>query len=121
MKKISFSILFLAFLFCFSACKNDDEVIAPPNAKAEFFKRITDENQINKVMIYKSNPNAPTSISTRNYYDYPGNNFMRIGNLYDGQFSGTSYNLDRVIWYQLDETKYANGDIDRTLKIEFDQ
>ena len=114
-------ITFLLFTsVVFTSCK-DEKIVDMTNTKGEFFKQITEDNQINRVSIYESIPNAPAKISNNEFYDFPGQNFMRIGEMIDGKFYGSSFNLDRVIWYDTDEDNFGTGKTWKVLRIEFDQ
>lgn len=120
MKKLLCTLL-ISLLVGLSACQ-DDPLFDTTNSKGEFFMRITEDNSINVIKIYESVPSGPAKISTSSYYDFPGNNFMRIGWISDGgKFYGAIYNLERVIWYDLDDFKNSDGTIDNILRIEFDQ
>jgi hypothetical protein len=112
MRNFIVPLLLLLTINLFS-CKDEDPLIDSSNLTGEFFKRITEENQVKEIWVYRTVSATYDDITRWKYYDFPGNNFIRVGEDSGGQFDNVvSYNLDNVIWYEVDT---------KTLRIKFNE
>jgi len=118
-------IIFVFVMCCaFISCEKEDDsepTIYYRNLHGKHFSEVIETNNLELVRVYETVDMASDKFVDYNRVSFPGNNFIQVWLESDGkEFAHRNYNLDRVIWYELNRVEYKNTRVE-ALVIEFDK
>ncbi len=98
MKKSPLIILFLGLiLFLQPSCSNKEDIPEPDNHLGELYESVISYHDIKQVSAFTE----AGSYRGNTYWDFPSPNHIRIGALSGNRFYGATYNLEKVVSYQI--------------------
>ncbi len=110
----------LIILSTFISCKEEEEIIDVTNTTGEFFKELSKNENVQIIRLYTTRSNASDEIIIFENYSFPGSNFLKVWRgVGTHEYSRKNYNLDRVIWYDIDNIVHDAEEV-KALTIEFD-
>ncbi|GAB5556837.1 MAG: hypothetical protein SchgKO_10500 [Schleiferiaceae bacterium] len=119
MKKLT---IFFAFsLLLFTSCdKEDDDILFPTNATGEHFKSLVASNNVELIILVETRVGTSDNEEFYNGHSFPGNNYIRVWQeVGNSIYSERNYNLERVVWYHIEERDY-NGENTMALLMEIE-
>ena len=116
-------LILLGGSLLFSSCKKDDEITYyASNLSGESFNTITRENNVELIIRVKRRLGYADIQYIFNRYSFPGNNFISVWTKYSsgGTSTAENYNLEKIIWYKIENKEYQNGDVKKALYFEIE-
>lgn len=118
--KITKFLYLLILVSAFISCREEEESIDVTNITGEYFKELSIKENVQIIRLYTTRSNASDEIAVFENYSFPGSNFIRVWRgVGTHEYSRKNYNLDRIIWYDIDNIVHEKEEIS-ALTIEFD-